>query len=183
MPGVLPVRTFPVPAVRPCRTRRTNVTSLTLKGDRCCQESRDGPVRCGTTGSLARVSPLRSRVRSVDEPAFDFTEAIAEHSAGFAAAADGNLDAEVEHCPGWTVADLVRHLTEVHWFWATIAEERLGTPPGADRLPAEPPRARLVENFRAGADWLVRVLRAASGSDPVWTWAPAQQDIAFIRRH
>jgi uncharacterized protein (TIGR03083 family) len=119
----------------------------------------------------------------VDEPAFDFTEAIAEHSAGFAAAADGNLDAEVEHCPGWTVADLVRHLTEVHWFWATIAEERLGTPPGADRRPAEPPRARLVENFRAGADRLVRALRAASGSDPVWTWAPAQQDIAFIRRH
>ena len=62
-------------------------------------------------------------------PAFDFVDAIAEHSAGFAAAADG-VDAEVEHCPGWTVADLVGHLTEVHWFWGTIVEERLKRRPG-----------------------------------------------------
>jgi hypothetical protein len=30
-------------------------------------------------------------------PVPDFLEAIAEHSAGFAAAADGNLDSDVEH--------------------------------------------------------------------------------------
>ena len=119
----------------------------------------------------------------MDEPIFDFTEAIAEHSAGLAAAAEGNLDAGVEHCPGWTVADLVWHLTEVHWFWATIAGERLDAPPGADRRPARPPRERLIGNFRAGADRLAGVLRAANDSDAVWTWAPAQRDIAFIRRH
>jgi uncharacterized protein (TIGR03083 family) len=119
----------------------------------------------------------------VSETASDFTEAIASHSAGFASAADGNLDASVEHCPGWSVADLVRHLTDVHWFWATIAEERLAEPPGDDRRPAEAPRAQLIEAFQAGADRLVRVLRAANGQDKVWTWAPAQQDIAFITRH
>ena len=49
--------------------------------------------------------------------------AIAEHSRGFAEAAGGNLDAEVEFCPGWTVRDVVHHLTRVQWFWATLVEE------------------------------------------------------------
>ena len=44
--------------------------------------------------------------------------AIETHTRGLAAAADGNLDARVEHCPDWSVADLVDHLTEVHAFWA-----------------------------------------------------------------
>ena len=37
--------------------------------------------------------------------------AIAEHSTGFAVATRDNLAAPVEHCPGWSVADLVWHLT------------------------------------------------------------------------
>ena len=116
-------------------------------------------------------------------PGLDFPAVIAEHSAGFAAAADGNLDADVRCCPGWTVADLVAHLTEVHWFWATIAAEQLTEPPGEDRRPATAPRDQLIEAFRAGADRLVSVLRAADGASKAWTWAPAQQDIAFITRH
>jgi uncharacterized protein (TIGR03083 family) len=123
------------------------------------------------------------RVRVVKSAGFAFFEAIAEHSAGLATAADGNLEAEVEHCPGWRVADLVRHVTEVHWFWATIAEERLSIPPEDDQRPAGAPTEQLIETFRAGADRLVNVLRAANGEDAVWTWAPAQQDIAFITRH
>ena len=116
-------------------------------------------------------------------PAFDFVAAIAEHSAGFAAAADGNLDAEVEHCPGWTVADLVGHLTEVHWFWGTIVEERLEAPPEEARRPPTASRDRLIETFRTGAERLVTVLRGANGEDHVWTWAPAQQNVAFVTRH
>lgn len=113
----------------------------------------------------------------------DFVDAIAEHSAGFAAVAAENLDAEVEHCPGWKVADLVEHLTEVQWFWATIAEERLDAAPEPDRRPAPAPDADLLATFRRGADRLTRVLRAADGTDAVWTWAPAAQNIAFITRH
>jgi uncharacterized protein (TIGR03083 family) len=116
-------------------------------------------------------------------PGFDFADAIAEHSAGLAAAADGNLDATVEGCPGWTVADLVHHLTNVQWQWATIAAERLTAPPDETRRPARAPREQLITTFRAGADRMVMVLRTANGQDPVWTWAPAQQNIAFIQRH
>ena len=54
---------------------------------------------------------------------FDPLAEIAEHSAGLARAAEANLDAPVEHCPGWTVADLVWHLSDVHWFWAKIVAE------------------------------------------------------------
>ena len=110
-------------------------------------------------------------------------DAIRRHSAGLATAATGNLDAAVECCPGWRVDDLVWHVTEVHWFWATIAEERLDAPPDESRRPERPSPERLVDMFRDGAERLVRVLAAADGSAPVWTWAPAQHDIAFITRH
>ena len=109
--------------------------------------------------------------------------AITEHSAGFASAAHGRLDATVEHCPGWSVADLVAHVVVVHWFWATIVEERLAEPPATDRRPARVPDDRLVASFRAGADRLCRVLADAVPHDRVWTWAPAHRDVAFVIRH
>lgn len=116
-------------------------------------------------------------------PTFDPFEAIAAHSAGFAEAATGNLGADVEFCPGWTVEDLVRHLIEVHWFWATIADERLAAPPEKERRPDPGPPEQLIGTFQAGAERLVKVLSAADGHDRVWTWAPAQQDVGFITRH
>ncbi len=114
---------------------------------------------------------------------FECIAAITEHSAGFARAARGNLEADVEHCPGWTVADLVGHLTGVHWFWATIAEERLDSPPEESRRPARVPDDGLVDAFVAGAARLVQVLRDADQSASCWTWAPQQHDVAFITRH
>ena len=115
---------------------------------------------------------------------FDCIAAITEHSAGFADATRGNLDARVEHCPGWSVADLVWHLTEVHWFWAHdrggAAAPRRRTSPG-DR-PA-PDDDGLVDAFVAGAARLVEVLREADQSAPCWTWAGWQQDVAFVTRH
>ncbi|MHB8245730.1 MAG: maleylpyruvate isomerase family mycothiol-dependent enzyme [Acidimicrobiales bacterium] len=114
---------------------------------------------------------------------FDLFDAISEHSFGLADAATDSLGALVEHCPGWTVADLVAHLIEVQWFWATIAQERLAAPPEESRRPPRPVDDELVATLRAGAERLVEVLRSARGDEAVWTWAPAQQDIAFITRH
>jgi uncharacterized protein (TIGR03083 family) len=112
----------------------------------------------------------------------DYCAEIAAHSAGLADVAESNLDAPVEHCPGWTVADLVGHLIEVHWFWGLVAEQRPTTPPEVEP-PAPPSRAELVPAFRAGALRLVEVLRAADQQAPAWTWAPTQQNVAFITRH
>jgi len=113
----------------------------------------------------------------------DLIGAISEHSAGLAAAADGNLDAAVEHCPGWTVADLVAHVFEVHWFWNAIAAQQLQEPPTDDDRPPRPSNDELVKQFRAGADRLVGSLSAADQAAQVWTWAPSQRDVAFITRH
>ena len=114
---------------------------------------------------------------------FDCIAAITEHSAGFAEATRGNLDARVEHCPDWSVADLVSHLTGVHWFWGTIVEELLTEPPSQERRPARAPDDRLVDAFVDGAQRLVQVLREADQSAHAWTWASWQQDVAFVTRH
>ena len=114
---------------------------------------------------------------------FDCIAAITQHSAGFADATRGNLDARVEHCPEWSVADLVRHLTGVHWFWGTIVEERLDAPPDASRRPPPVADEELVDAFVAGAARLVEVLRTADQSASCWTWAGWQQDVAFVTRH
>ncbi len=114
---------------------------------------------------------------------FDCIAAITRHSAGFAEATRDHLDARVEHCPDWSVADLVGHLTEVHWFWATIAEELPASPPDGSRRPARADDTDLVDAFITGAAHLVEVLRNADQAAPCWTWAPQQQDVAFITRH
>ena len=114
---------------------------------------------------------------------FDAFALIDAHSAGLADLAQGRLDLSVPGCPGWTVADLVAHTTEVQWFWATIVEDRLAEPPGEDRRPARVADAELVQALRAQTARLVGVLRETDPRTPVWTWAPAQQDVAFITRH
>jgi uncharacterized protein (TIGR03083 family) len=121
--------------------------------------------------------------RGVTMSGFDHLEAIAEHSEGFAECAEGNLAAAVEHCPSWNVADLVWHLTNVHWFWATIVDERLGAPPDESSRPARRRDQELIERFRVGAHHLVEVLERAPDDASVWTWAPTQHDVAFVVRH
>lgn len=112
-----------------------------------------------------------------------YLAAIERHCNELAAVAEGRLDARVEHCPGWDVAELLRHLIEVHWFWSTIAGERLTEPPEEARRPAPPSDEDLVAAFRAGAAHLVEVLGASDQSAACWTWAPLQHDIAFVTRH
>ena len=114
---------------------------------------------------------------------FDPLAEIAEHSAGLARAAEHNLDAPVEHCPGWTVADLVWHVTEVHWFWSKMVAELLPEPPGDEERPERPAPDQLVSRLSAGAEHLVRVLAAADPAAACWTWAPTEQTTGFVRRH
>jgi uncharacterized protein (TIGR03083 family) len=114
---------------------------------------------------------------------FDPYAEIARHSDGFAESASRDLDAKVSGCPGWDVADLVAHLTDVHWFWSTIVAQRLTREEDVPSNPARAARDQLIERFRIGAKHLVTVLRAADQDERVWTWAPAHQNVAFITRH
>lgn len=109
--------------------------------------------------------------------------AIDRHSSGLADAAQGNLQARVEHCPDWSVAELVRHVIDVHWFWSTIAGERLTEPPSEDRRPPSPDDAHLLEVLRAGARELTTTLRGADQDAACWTWYPRRQTVDFVTRH
>ncbi len=61
--------------------------------------------------------------------------------------------------------------------------ERLAQPPGEERRPKRPEPDRLIGEFSTGADHLVDVLRGADPTAACWTWAPAQQNVAFVLRH
>ena len=111
------------------------------------------------------------------------TAYIAQYSKVFADATRDNLGARVEHCPEWSVADLVWHLTEVHWFWGKVAEERLAEPPDESLRPPRAEDPELVAAFESGAHHMIDVLDSADQSASGWTWFPGQQDVAFITRH
>ena len=114
---------------------------------------------------------------------FDPVEIIAEHSAGLREVAAADLAARVEHCPEWDVADLVAHITNVHWFWATIVEERLPEPPPEDRRLPRAPVPDLLARAAQEAEHLLSALRDAEPTDACWTWVPDQQDVGFVLRH
>ena len=109
-------------------------------------------------------------------------EAIDRHTRGLAEAAGGNLDRRIEHCPDWSMADLVWHLTSVHWFWNRIATERPTEEPEYADRPARPGDDALVSGLLAGMVTLVATLRAADQDAPCWTWG-STQDVAFITGH
>jgi uncharacterized protein (TIGR03083 family) len=114
---------------------------------------------------------------------FDALATIDAHSAGLREAAARDLSARVEHCPEWSVADLVAHITGVHWFWATIVEEQLAAPPPEERRPPVPGGNRLLARAAEEAEHLLSALGSADPGSPCWTWAPDRQDVGFVLRH
>jgi uncharacterized protein (TIGR03083 family) len=113
----------------------------------------------------------------------DFLEAIRRESDAFAVAAErGDLDAPVPPCPDWSLADLVRHLTEVQWFWNQIAAGPLLLPDDVGDEPDPEPDDRLVARFREGTAELVETLERAEPGTRLWSWAGGEQDIAWVRR-
>ncbi|MCO1656593.1 maleylpyruvate isomerase family mycothiol-dependent enzyme [Pseudonocardia humida] len=96
-------------------------------------------------------------------------------------AAERDLTAPVEGCPGWTTADLVWHVLEVQFFWATVVGERLREPDGYTE-PPRPGTRELVPALREGVEHLLDVLRAADPAEPVFTWA-SRQDAGWVVRH
>jgi len=90
-------------------------------------------------------------------------------------------------CPDWTIADLVWHLGEVHWFWATDVEQRASDPEQVEKTkPARPANyPDVVAWGRGQLDHLLEVLESTPDDVKVWTWARNEPDhrVAFVRRH
>jgi uncharacterized protein (TIGR03083 family) len=118
----------------------------------------------------------------------DYLDAIRRESDLFYATADkAEPTLGVPSCPGWDVGDLVWHLGEVHWFWATAIEIRATDPEQIEKdKPQRPSEYReLVAWGRSQVDHLFSALEANADDVPVWTWALDEKDhtVGFIRRH
>ena len=118
----------------------------------------------------------------------DYLDAIRRESDLFYATADAvDPMLAVPSCPDWTIADLIWHLGEVHWFWATVIEARASDPAEVER--AKPPRPaehrELIAWGHSQADRMIQLLDATGDDVPVWTWAVDESDhsVGFIRRH
>jgi uncharacterized protein (TIGR03083 family) len=113
----------------------------------------------------------------------DYPTAIRRDGLALAeAAGSAGPSAPITGCPGWAVAELVWHLTQVHYFWGTIVADRLGDPGQVPPLPRPEGFPALLARFRDGVERLAGVLAAADPATPLWTWA-RQQDAAFVIRH
>jgi uncharacterized protein (TIGR03083 family) len=113
-------------------------------------------------------------------------DAVRRESTVFYDTAEAARDraAPVPSCPEWSVDDLIWHLAEVHWFWATVAEQRIDDESGLEALgqPERPPSDELIAFGRAQLDHLLGALTGVDPSTPVWTWAH-RHDVGFIQRH
>jgi uncharacterized protein (TIGR03083 family) len=112
----------------------------------------------------------------------EFLIALERDSAAFAdACAAAGLTAKVASCPGWNVADLLWHLTEVHDFWCTMVAEKRDRWEGYQD-PQRPADERLAEMYGAGRTRLLETLGAADPAMPVWTWSQDKTAGFIIRR-
>jgi uncharacterized protein (TIGR03083 family) len=93
---------------------------------------------------------------------------------------DRGWGAPVPGCPGWTLADLVWHLSDVQHFWAWVVRTQAPDPSAY----AAPPRRADDELLGCVTGHSAELETVLAGADPgtrVWTWAP-QQDVAFVLR-
>ncbi len=106
-------------------------------------------------------------------------ELITTDSQLLAAAAGRDLTARVPSCPGWSTADLVRHVLEVHRSWSRIVADGRTEPDWRDE--PVPNDADLVRELLAGALRFADVLGRTDPEQPCWTWGP-EQNAGFVQR-
>ena len=122
------------------------------------------------------------------ERMLDFLDVIRRESDAFyASAGKADPSRRVPNCPDWNIADLVWHLGEVHWFWATAIEIRATAPEQIEKDKPQRPSEyqELIVWGRSQVDHLISALQANPDDVPVWTWAQEEKDhtVGFIRRH
>jgi len=110
----------------------------------------------------------------------DFLAHLDADSHLLAAAAARGLAADVPGCPGWSVCDLLMHITRVHTEKADIVEG--GHVNSWPPRPEPPQDVDPLDWYRSRADRLFRVLSAADPAAPAKTWADEQTVGFWIRR-
>ena len=102
------------------------------------------------------------------------------------AAGRAGLAAPVPSCPGWRVADLLRHIRYIHqWAAAHVCEtpaQVIAGPLEAELLAGGPPDAGLLDAYRAGHQTLTEALGSADPALACATFLPAPSPLAFWTR-
>jgi uncharacterized protein (TIGR03083 family) len=116
-----------------------------------------------------------------------YVKALREEGGRLAdAAAQAGMGAAVPACPGWSVADLLRHTSYVHRWAAGIVAQRLSSPPDEpseeEILRRGPEEEALVRWFREGHAALVRTLEEAGPDLDCWAFLSAPSPLAFWAR-
>jgi uncharacterized protein (TIGR03083 family) len=91
-----------------------------------------------------------------------------------------DLEAEVPSCPGWTVADLVKHVTGIHGRVRRILTRGTADKPEQLWEPGE-----LTDPVGSWSDEYMELLAALDAADPdgpAWNWAPQPKKASFWHR-
>lgn len=94
---------------------------------------------------------------------------------------DAPPDAQVPTCPDWRADDLLWHLGEVQWFWATIVREALTDPSRLEHPERPTDRAGLLDFFESATMALQKTLTDTAPDEIRWTWSK-EQTAGFTRR-
>lgn len=110
-----------------------------------------------------------------------YLDLIQSDAARIVAVAPGALAASVPCCPGWDVAEVVRHTGSV--FNHKVAILRLGRQPEQGEWHSRPPAgADVVAWFDSSARTLIDELAAHDPDDWAHTWWPVDQTVGFWYR-
>jgi uncharacterized protein (TIGR03083 family) len=112
----------------------------------------------------------------------EYLAALDRDSAAFVDACEvAGLTTAVPACPGWTVADLLWHLTEVHDFWRTMVSEQRSSWEGYEQ-PPRPIDEGLAGMYRRGRVEVLKTLAEADPAMAMWTWSNDKSAGFVIRR-
>ncbi|TQJ92719.1 maleylpyruvate isomerase family mycothiol-dependent enzyme [Streptomyces sp. SLBN-31] len=111
--------------------------------------------------------------------------AVAQETARFVAAVkDADLGTAVPSCPGWTLADLVKHTGSVQRWFSVLLHTRIQEPPRGREVDL-----RLPEQEDGYADWLAEsetvaadAFAATDPNLPMWAWGADQHARFWARR-
>ncbi|WP_369243759.1 maleylpyruvate isomerase family mycothiol-dependent enzyme [Streptomyces sp. R41] len=115
----------------------------------------------------------------------DHRMAVAAETARFVAAVkDADLRTAVPSCPGWTLADLVKHTGSVQRWFSVLLRARIQEPPQGREVDLQ-----LPDQESGYADWLAEsatvAAEAFAATDPnlpMWAWGADHKARFWVRR-
>jgi uncharacterized protein (TIGR03083 family) len=109
-------------------------------------------------------------------------EGIRRISEEMAVDASRDLDAQVVHCPAWTVRDLVTHIGEVQWFWSFVMDGGHTSRPELPEPRGLPKGADPMAWFREQTQKLTSSLDTCADDLHLWTWWEPLQNAWFVKQ-